>query len=53
MFLNLLLLEPNLNLADLVLGPLQPPLQFGDLGSMRGRGQQGRLLIDTYSVSLL
>ena len=52
-FLTLLLLEPNLNLAELILGLLQPPLQLGDLGSMQVRGQQGRLLIDTYSASLL
>ena len=49
----MLLLELNLNLAELILGPLQPPLQLGDLGSMRGHSQQGRLLIDTYLVSLL
>ena len=33
--------------AELVLGPLQPLPQFRDLGSMRGCGQQRRLLIHT------
>ena len=51
--LTLPLLEPNLNLAELVLGSLQPLPQFRDVGSMRGRGQQRCLLTHTYYVSLL